>query len=152
MKTLTEFVAFSLKTAQKTKEELVAAGKTAEVLTAAMGESLKLEGDKLSHLISALDAVESKWDDLKRVVVLALNEGEAAPQNARQVGSFAFLVEHYGPVGGVKKAGADRDDKRRGGKGGRGGRDGRGGGGRGGERRPPKAGGNAGPATITPKA
>lgn len=131
MKTLTEFFATSLKAAQKAKEELVAAGKTAEELTAALGEQLKLEGDKLTRMISALDAVESRWDDLKRVVVLGLGEGEKAPAHARMVGELVFVVEHYAPLN-VKKAPQESHRRGRDGKKGRGGRGDRskGGGGR----------------------
>lgn len=147
MKTLTEFFGTALKTARKAKEDLTAAGKTLEELPAALGEALKIEGDKLKHLMGAIEAVGSKWDDLKRVVVSTLNEGEKAPAQAQAIGETYYTVEHYPPVaksGGRPGPSDQRNSKGRGGKGGRGGRDGgrggRGGrdGGREGGGRPPR--------------
>lgn len=141
MKTLTEFFGPALKTALKAKEDLVAAGKTAEELPAAIGEALKVEGDKLKHLLSALEAVGSKWGDLKRVVVLGLNEGEKAPGQAQLIGEAYFVTEYYAPVGKPVAARGGRDDSRGGrgdkkrGGGKREGRGGRDGGGRGGDSR-----------------
>lgn len=147
MKTLTEFFGPALKAALKTKEELTAAGKTAEELPAAMGEALKLEGDKLTRMMGALEAVGSKWGDLKRVVVIGLNEGEKAPNGAQMIGEAYFMAEYYPPIAKAAPTRGGRDGGREG-RGGRGGRDGgkrdgkRGGrGGRDGER----SGGGRGP-------
>jgi hypothetical protein len=145
MKTLTEFAVPTLKNAFQKKQELTAAGKTAEELPAAMGESLKLEGDKLTYLLAALDVVGEKTNDLKRVIVSALNEGEKAPSGAKLIGEKYFTVEYYPSLhkGGPRKPEEGRGDKRggkrdgkRGGKpgdrrGGRGGGEGRSAGGRG---------------------
>jgi hypothetical protein len=131
MKTITEFAAITLKNAAKTKQELTTAGKTAEELPAAMGEALKLEGDKLIFLLGALEAVGEKTNELKRVVVLALNEGEKAPTGVKQIGEKYFSIEFYqsmqkpradeGRDGGRgDKRGGKRGDKRGAGGGGRG--------------------------------
>ncbi len=168
MKTITEFLGATLKNALKTKQELVAAGKTAEELPAAMGESLKLEGDKLTVLLSTLEIVEKKTNDLKRVVVCTLAEGEVAPKGLEKKGDHYFSVEFFPPMPGQEPArGKGRGDARDGGKdrgragkrdgkrGGRGGqdRDGRGGGrdGGGGGRRPPRDGAQAAPHDGAPR-
>jgi len=125
MKTLTEFQAVQLKNAAKVKQELVAAGKTPEELPQAMGEALKMEGDKLNFLLNALDLTLQKTNDLKRVVVMTLNEGETAPSNAQKKGDHYYFVEFYPPLPGAhpprgRQGQGDRDQ--RGGRGGPGGR------------------------------
>ncbi|HAR44493.1 MAG TPA: hypothetical protein DCS07_17990 [Bdellovibrionales bacterium] len=164
MKTLTEFTALQIKNAAKTKQDLITAGKTPEELPQALGEALKIEGDKLNFLINALDLPMQKTSDLKRVIVMALGEGEQVPSNAAQKGEQVYVAEYYAPLHGAtppQKAGhGDRDS--RGGRGGRGG-PGRGkndrrdqkGGGQGRGPRKDGAGPGAGPAkrpVITPKA
>ncbi|MGK5087299.1 hypothetical protein WDW86_07050 [Bdellovibrionota bacterium FG-2] len=155
MKTLTEFAAITLKNASKTQAELTTAGKTPEELPAAMGEALKLEGDKLTFLLAALEIVGTKVTDLKRVVVYSLNEGETAPPTVKQKGEHCYLVEFY-PSLTQKAQHDDRGDSR--------GRDGRGGargdkrGKRGdsrgprpgGDRRPPRESAPANPLSIRP--
>ena len=84
----------------------------------------KLEGDKLTRMQTALELVGGKFNDLKRVVVFSLAEGEKPPQGAVQKEEVCFLVEYYAPVGGPAKN--DRDA--RGGKGGPGDRKGKRGG------------------------
>lgn len=129
MRTITEFAAITIKNAAKVRQELVGAGKTAEELPAALGEALKLEGDRLNHMIGALETAGEKLDDLKRVLVVALNEGEKAPSGAQQKGEQWFVAEYYAPLHrkGAEQAqdrGGKRGDKRgdrRGKKGGRGG-------------------------------
>lgn len=138
MKTLTEFATPTLKNAHAKKQELTAAGKTAEELPAALGEALKIEGDKLTYLLAALELVGEKTHDLKRVVVSSLAEGEKAPSSAKLVGEKYYTVEHYAPInkGGPREdARGGRDKGRRDGKGGKGGKRGEGRGGRRGEGR-----------------
>lgn len=98
MKTITEFHASAIKNALKTQQELQAAGKTADEMPAALGEALKLEGDKLAMLVNALETVNAKVNDLKRVVVLSLSEGEKAPSGFQQKGDHYFGVEYYPPI------------------------------------------------------
>ncbi|MFL5814487.1 MAG: hypothetical protein ACJ763_12995 [Bdellovibrionia bacterium] len=134
MKTLTEFAAVTLKNAAKTKQELTTAGKTAEELPAAMGEALKVEGDKLTFLMNALEVVGDKLEDLKRVVVFTLGENEKAPYGAVLKGEQHYSTEYYPPLNPPKGKGPQGGgDKGRGGKGGKDGKKGkRGRGGRGG--------------------
>lgn len=123
MKTITEFDGFKLAAAQKTKTEFLASGKTAEELPQAMGEALKLEGDRLGYLLSALEIAEGR-EHLKRVVVWTLNEGETAPKNAVQKGDKYYTAEFFfipQPKRASREHGrhADRDsrDGRKGGRG-----------------------------------
>jgi hypothetical protein len=145
MKTLTEFAAATLLNALKTKKELTASGKTPEELPAAMGESLKLEGDKLAFLLHAADLIESKTVDLKRVIVFTLAEGEKAPNGAQAKEEKYYAAEYYPPL--VKPGanrGGERDSSRsdRGGRGDRKGRDGKGRSGKGGPGGPGRPSGN----------
>ncbi len=134
MRTITEFFNATLKNALQARDALTAAGKTLEEIPAALGESLKLEGDKLKNLMGALDAVGSKWADLKRVIVVGLTEGENAPSQVKQVGEGHFIVEYYAPLvkKGERPGKPDGKGKGRGGRGGKGRGDGKRGGGRGG--------------------
>ncbi len=95
MKTITEFPGMNLKNAAKTRQDLMTSGKTLEELPQALGEALKLEGNKLTCLMDSLEIIDTKFEDLKRVVVFTLNEGEKAPQGLTQKGDHYFLVEYY---------------------------------------------------------
>ena len=145
MKTITEFPALNLKNAAKIRAELTASGKTAEELPAALGEALKLEGDKLTFMVAALDLIGTRHDDLKRVIVSVPREGEKPPTDAKQVGEHFYSVEFHPslnkPAPQAREGG--RDDRRGGRDGKRGGRGGGGRGGRDGDRK--NAGGPGGP-------
>ena len=96
MKTLTEFPSATIKNATKIRQELITSGKTPEELPAALGEALKLEGDKLNRLMNALEATGSHHlNDLKRVVVYLPAEVEKAPEGTVQKGEHLYLVEYY---------------------------------------------------------
>lgn len=157
MKTITEFQSIQLKNAAQLKKDLATSGKTPEELPQALGETLKLEGDRLTFLLAAVETVDNKFQDLKRVLVMTLAEGEKAPHKALQKGDHWFVAEYYPPLapkGGPRKGGGRFDGKgggkggkKKGGRGGRGDRE-RGGGGPGrgpgegrGEGRPPGGGG-----------
>ncbi|MFN7728450.1 MAG: hypothetical protein ACK5P7_04780 [Bdellovibrio sp.] len=120
MKSVTEFPNFTLSQALKTKTAMTAEGKTPEEIQTSLGETFKLEGDKLKHFISAIDIAGQNPENLKRVVVVSLNEGETAPSKATKVEELHFVPEFYVDA----KARPQADAK--------GGRGGRGGGGRGG--------------------
>ena len=147
-KTITEFDGFRIKNALTTKKELAAAGKTPEEIAQGLGEALKLEGDKLKWLLSALEVVEGREGSLKRVVVYAVEEGKTAPSGAVQKEDKHFLAEYfYVPQKQERKGREGRDGDKRGGK--RGGKRGKGrDGGRGGrgDRRPPRGPGAGDPA------
>ncbi len=137
MKTLTEFPSPTIKNALKTQQELLAAGKTPEELPAAMGEALKLEGDKLTFLLSALEEVKTRTDSLKRVIVSQLNEGETVPSTSKLIGEKVYTVEFYPAANKAPQKRADEGRGPRDGK--RGGKRGeKRGGGRGGDDRKPR--------------
>lgn len=125
MKTITEFAGPTLKNAAKIRQELVTAGKSPEELPQALGEALKLEGDKLNFILNALEVVGTRLDDLKRVVVLAPTEGEKVASGGTQKGDQYYRSEYYPPLQGKGRepmpergerggrGGKDRDKKRR---------------------------------------
>jgi hypothetical protein len=188
MRTITEFYGRTLKTiadkmsavteeATKTATEAMKAeGKSEEEMTAGLpaaikaavdaklGEENKLEGDKLAMLSAALDLVKGARGELKRVIVMAPNEGEKAPPNSREVDGKFYVAEFF-PERANTQARAPEGRDARGGRGGRGGKDGKGGGrggkpgergnregggGRGGERGPRGPGENRAPRGETP--
>jgi ElaB/YqjD/DUF883 family membrane-anchored ribosome-binding protein len=139
MKTLTEFHSFALKAVAQLQNELTQAGKTAEEITAAIGEKLKAEGDKLKHLMTAFDAAKDRLDKLKRVLVIQPAEGAKLVRDAIEKEGLHFVLEFFPEPPGQQKGRRDHDEKRGGrdgkkGRGGKGKRDGKRGGGRGGER------------------
>ena len=132
MKSITEFANVTITAAMKTKAALTAEGKSPEEIQAGLGETFKMEGDKLKHFANALEVAGANQENLKRVLVVSLAEGEKAPAKAIQVEEHYYVPEfHVDPKTTQKK----HDDKgARGGKGG--GRGGKGGG-KGGEKESP---------------
>lgn len=123
MKAVTEFPSFTLSKALKAKADLTAAGKTPEEVQASLGETFKMEGDKLKHFVNAVDVAGNNADNLKRVMVVSLAEGETAPQKAVQVEEHYYVPEFL--VTSSPAPAASQGKGGRGGKGGgRGGRDG----------------------------
>jgi hypothetical protein len=125
MKSVTEFANVTLTAAAKAKDALVAAGKTAEEIAAGLGEAFKYEGDKLKHFVNSLEVWAANKENLKRVLVVSLAEGENAPAKAVQVEAHHYVPEFH--VEAKKAQPAQSADK--GGRGGKGG--GRGGPGKG---------------------
>lgn len=123
MKSVTEFAVFTLNKGLAAKAALATQGKTPEEIQASLGETFKLEGDKLKYFINALDVAGQNQQNLKRVFVISLAEGEAAPAQATQVEELHYVPEF---LNSAKPAAAATDSKP-----GRGGKGGRGGGGRG---------------------
>ena len=127
MKTITGYAAVNIKNAAKIQDELSKSGKTAEELPQATSdafkEGMKLEGDKLTFMLNAVRAVSGRMNDLKRVVVLSLAEGENAPGGAIQIGDHYYRPEYYAPINPPHPERHGRG--RRDGKGGKGGRDGK---------------------------
>lgn len=131
MKAVTEFSNFKLQQGLKAKTELAAGGKSPEEIEAGLGETMKLEGEKLKYFVNALEVATPNLEKLTRVVVMSANEGEAGPAKATQIDNF-FYVTEFVPTA---KPAAEKTDDRGGRGGGRGGRGGPGGGkGRGGDR------------------
>lgn len=93
MKLVTEFISFTLVKGLKAKAALAAEGKTPEEIQTGLGEAFKLEGDKLKHFTIALDVAGQNTENLKRVLVVTLAEGEAAPQKATHVEEHHYVPE-----------------------------------------------------------
>lgn len=116
MKSVTEFPIHKLNQGIKAKTELAAAGKTPEEIQASIGETFKLEGDKLKHFVNACEVAGQNLERLARVLVVSLNEGEAAPPKALKVEEFHyvpdFMVDARKPVltKVVPQKGGDRKD------------------------------------------
>lgn len=91
MKSITEF-------AQPTLQKVLAAkaalgeGKTAEEISASIGETMKLEGDKLKFAIAAADLTADK-SSVRRVMVVTFGEGETVPPRYQKVDDTYYLVE-----------------------------------------------------------
>jgi hypothetical protein len=93
MKSVTEFASFTLNNGIKAKAALAAEGKTAEEIQTSLGETFKYEGDKLKHFVNAVEVASQNPDKLKRVVVVSLAEGEAAPAKALKVEESHYVPE-----------------------------------------------------------
>jgi hypothetical protein len=93
MKAVTEFASFTLSKALNAQAALVAEGKTPEEIQTSLGASFKLEGEKLGYFITALDVASKNAESLKRVLVVRLNEGEAAPAKSTKVDEIYFVPE-----------------------------------------------------------
>ena len=118
MKHVTEFASFILSKAVTAKSSLSAEGKSAEEIQTHLAESFKLEGEKLKHFVAALDIAEQNANNLRRVLVLSLNEGESAPAKAVKVEEHYYVPEFLilsAPV----KAAPEKGGRRGGGKGGK---------------------------------
>lgn len=98
MKTLTEFSASHIKLATAKQKEFVAAGKTPEEIPALIGADLKVEGDRLNSLMTALEMVGNKTNDIKRVVVSTVEENEKVPHPKFVKDGKYFLAEYYPPL------------------------------------------------------
>lgn len=95
MKAVTEFPNYTINKAIAAKASLATAGKTPEEILQALGETFKFEGDKLSHFFRALEIAEQKPEELKRVMVLTLTEGESAPARAVKIEDHYYVPEYY---------------------------------------------------------
>lgn len=134
MKNVTEFWNVNLFKGLQAKEALAAEGKSPEEIQTSIGESFKMEGDKLKHFINAMDVASQNKDKLHRVLVVTFGEGEAVPPKAVKV------EEHHYVPAFIKEAPAPTEKKEEGGRGGKGGRPARGGAGGGkGDSRGPKS-------------
>ena len=115
MKAITEFPEFILSKALELKTSLIAEGKTPEEAQASLGEKYKFEGDKLNHFVRAIDVVAQKLENVRRVLVVTLNEGESAPARATKVDDFYYIPDI--PTFTGSKPGEKPKPKERGGKG-----------------------------------
>lgn len=115
MKAVTEFSVFTLNSAIQTKAALTAEGKSPEEIQESLGKSLKIEGEKLGYLIQSLEVASTNAQNLKRVVIVKLNEGEKAPLKAVQVEELHFIPEFFAAAGSAPKPAAQGKGGRQGG-------------------------------------
>jgi len=101
MKSVTEFPNFKLLQGLKTKSELTAAGKTPEEITAQFGETYKLEGEKLTYFLNAVEVASQNTEKLVRVKVVQFNEGESAPPKAVKIEEHTYIPEFQKEAGKV---------------------------------------------------
>jgi hypothetical protein len=146
MRTITEFFGMSLKSAaekvpglneeatKSAQEAMKAEGKSDEeiatglptaakaALDAKIGETFKLEGEKLAMFANALEILKEARGSVKRIIVMAkANEEEKAPANAKEIDGKFYVVEGFPEPSRA----APRDERggrgdKRGGQGGRG--------------------------------
>ena len=95
MKSVTEFANYTLNQAVVKKNALVAEGKSGDEISQSLGQDFKLEGDKLKYFINAVEVASQNTDKLKRVLVVKLNEGEAAPNKATQFEDLHYVPEFF---------------------------------------------------------
>jgi hypothetical protein len=95
MKAVTEFSVFTLNKALQTKAALTAEGKTPEEIQENLGQSFKLEGEKLGYFIQSLEIASTNSQNLKRVLIVRLNDGEKAPAKAVQIEELHFVPEFF---------------------------------------------------------
>lgn len=105
MKAITEFATLALSKGISAKTALAGEGKSPEEIQASLGETFKFEGDKLKHFVNAIEVATANSDKLKRVVVVSLTEGEAAPAKGTKVEEAYYIPEFFGtPAQPTKEA------------------------------------------------
>lgn len=92
MKSISEFPIHTLQKFSAAKTQLLADGKTPEEISAAIGETFKLEGDKLRYALAASDLIKDK-PAVRRVVIVGFAEGETVPPKYQKVEEDYYLVE-----------------------------------------------------------
>ena len=92
MKSITEFAQPILQKVLAAKTALASEGKTPEEIAASLGETFKIEGDKLKYIQAAADLVVDK-PSFRRVVVTSFAEGETAPAKYQKIEDTHYLVE-----------------------------------------------------------
>jgi len=96
MKSVTEFAVFSLQKGQTVQADLATQGKTPEEIEASMGESFKLEGEKLKYFLNAINvAKEATSGRLKRILVVTFGENETVPAKAVKVDETYYLADYH---------------------------------------------------------
>jgi len=93
MKSVTEFPTHKLDKGIEMKTALTTEGKSPEEMEAAIGEAMKLEGDKLKYFVAALDVAAENREKLTRIRVMSPEEGEKLPEKAVQVEEHVYLPE-----------------------------------------------------------
>ena len=113
MKSITEFAHHTLQKVLAAKTQLLSEGKSPEEIAQSVGESFKLEGDKLKFILAAADLIVDKTA-VRRVMVVSFAEGESAPAKYQKIEENHYLVETIEPVNTASAApkGGHRGKKR----------------------------------------
>lgn len=114
MKSITEFLSFKLAKGIDTRTALLAEGKTPEEVLASIGESFKLEGEKLQHFVNSLDVAAENMEKLSRILVVTYAEGESVNPKAVQVEESYYIPEFIKPAGSLGKKKSDQKDDKKG--------------------------------------
>lgn len=116
MKSISEFQSFTLQKISAAKTQLAADGKTPEEISAAIGETFKLEGDKLRYALAASDLIKDKAA-VRRVIIVGFAEGETVGPKYQKVEDDYYLVDMVDTRPAVQAAAATdkRGGPRRGG-------------------------------------
>jgi len=114
MKSITEFQPSTLQKVLAAKNTLTAEGKTAEEISAAIGETFKYEGDKIKYALAAAELAKDKTA-IRRVLVASFAEGEKPAPNYQQVEDTYYMVETFNAKPAVIEKADTRGGPRRGG-------------------------------------
>ncbi|MES2803553.1 MAG: hypothetical protein V4654_13750 [Bdellovibrionota bacterium] len=114
MKSITEFQPTILQKVLAAKNTLTAEGKTAEEISAAIGETFKYEGDKIKYALAAADLAKDKTS-IRRVLVASFAEGEKPAPNYTQVEDTYYMVETFNSAPVARAEKVDPRNARRGG-------------------------------------
>ncbi|HPI39855.1 MAG TPA: hypothetical protein PLJ21_03575 [Pseudobdellovibrionaceae bacterium] len=117
MKSVTEFPNHILTKGLSAKTALAAEGKTPEEVQQSLGESFKFENEKLKHFVAAIDVAAQNTQNLRRVLVVGLNEDEKAPAKAVKVEEHYYVPEFLALLSPKTES-----NDRKGGRGGKGGK------------------------------
>ena len=93
MKSVTEFFAHKLNKGITAKAALKAEGKTPEEIEQSIGESFKLEGEKLKFFFKSMDVAADNSENLGRILVFKIDEGESAPPKAVLLEEHCYIPE-----------------------------------------------------------
>ncbi len=104
MKAVTEFHSTTLLKGLQAKTTLQAEGKSAEEIQTSLGEAFKLEGEKLTCFVNALEVASANTQNLKRVLIVRLNEGETAPIKSTKVEELYYVPEFLNLAPATKAA------------------------------------------------
>lgn len=118
MRAVTEFQSLVLQKILTAKTALASEGKTPEEISQSVGESFKLEGDKLKYALAASDLVKDK-PNARRVLVVTFAEGEAVNPKVQTIEETNYLVDIFElRAAPVAQEHGGKGGPRRGGKGG----------------------------------
>ena len=93
MKSVTEFWSAVLVRGINAKTALAAESKTPEEIQQNIGETFKLEGDKLKYFMGAMDVASKNMEKLSRVLVVSYAEGESANPKATKIEEMYYIPE-----------------------------------------------------------